>query len=300
MRVLPFRGARFAAPAFSILLAAAPSFAADSTSTLVSDFEDGLGGNNLLGRWFYFNDEASGGNSKVTTADTSHGWWDSTSLGAGYGGSKYCGRLGFRFGDKKAGKCDSTACNQWNDAGIGTELKYLDSVQDIRGATSLTFMAKAATPMKVVFLLNTFNVKDYSFYRQTFAIGVDWKQYTVTLKRSASFAQAAWGNPQVPLDLGMVTGISWDATTADNPGLKGDTLSLDDVRINGWKWVDPFGLGIGPRPISMGAAGSGAGRAGGLRHGRILETLQGSDGSLWIGDASGRGTRSRPVAEMGK
>jgi hypothetical protein len=276
----PFLAFPHAATAFSP--------APDSNSTLVSDFEDGLGNNLLNGRWFYFSDEGNGGNSRITSADSVSGWWDSTSVGLGYGGSKYSGVLGFRFGDKKAGTCDTVACNQWNDAGIGTDMRWLDSAQNLTGAVDITFWAKAAQPAKVTFLLGTANIKDYSFYRQSLAVSKDWKQFTVTLKKSAVFNQATWGSPQLPLDLSQVTNFSWDVNSADNPSLKGDTIYLDDIRVNGWKWKDPFETGIRVANTGIGGRALHARIKDGMLRLRLPTAWSVQGGSLSIGNAAGR------------
>lgn len=288
MNASSFRLALLAAPFLASPAAAATPVPADTGSTLVSDFEDGLGSNLLNGRWFYFNDEGNGGNSKITSADSVSGWWDSTSVGAGFGGSRYSGRLGFRFGDKKAGKCDTAACNQWNDAGIGTDLRWQDSVQNLTGAVDITFWARAAQPAKVTFLLGTANVKDYSFYRQSLSVTAAWKQFTVTLKKSALFNQASWGSPQVPLDLTQATTLSWDVNTADNPTLKGDTLYLDDIRINGWKWKDPFETAIRSGSPARGAFAMPALERGGMLRIRIPDAWRKTGGAISISDIAGR------------
>lgn len=216
----------------ALALGLAMAAAAQEKSYLLSDFESGAGQNSLSGFWFYFTDIGNEGNSRITTADTVTGYWDSTSVGEGFGGSTFSGRMGFQFGDKRP-TCGAT-CTFDPEVTLATDLRSGDSVQNLTGATHVNFAAKAKTPVKVTFLVLTAGIKDFSHYRQVIDIGTEWKEYSVVLKSSPTFAQPSWG-VRVPFDPSQVTHFHWQVSQGLNTGMTGDSLLIDDVKILGWE-----------------------------------------------------------------
>lgn len=268
--------------AFALGLAMAAT--AQEKSYLLSDFESGAGQNALSGFWFYFTDIGNEGNSKITTADSISGYWDATSVGEGFGGSTYSGRMGFQFGDKRP-TCGLT-CTFDPEVTLATDLRSGDSVQNLTGATHVNFAAKAQTPVKVTFLVLTAGIKDFSHYRQVIDIGTEWKEYSVVLKASPTFSQPSWGL-RVPFDPSQVTHFHWQVSQGLNKGMASDSLLIDDIKIIGWE--PPIVTQVAPSVTASRASGRQSLGFGENLHLSLADVPGNRGGTVRIQDLAGRG-----------
>ncbi len=215
----------------AIILAGAVAIPAQ-TAFLLSDFENGANLNTLEGYWYFFGDASSEGNSRITTSDPTTGFWDKSSLGEGYGGSKYSGRFGWMFGDKRP--ICGTECTYDPEVNMVSEFFSGGATfRDLSGATHLRFHSKANTPVKVSFLVRQASIKDNAFYRQEIEVGKEWKEFTIALQASDAFMQPTWG-ARVPFDLSKAVALQLQVSLGSNPVLASDTLLIDDVMIVGW------------------------------------------------------------------
>lgn len=261
--------------------------AAQDKKFVLADFEAGGPTNNLFGYWFYYNDAANQGNSRITTCDTISGGFDTTSIGPGRNGSVGAGRMGFVFGDKMPVCGDSCAYDP--EVGFGTDLRSTDSTADLSGATYINFWARSNHPLTVLFTVTLLPVKDYAHYRQTITTGPEWKQYSIALKKSPQFSQPTWGKP-VAWDPRQITTINWVVTKAFNKALASDTLMVDDIEVMEW---DPFATSI-RAARAPGARGLRVSRgAEGLRL-LLPEDMRGRDGVVRVGDLMGREVARAP------
>lgn len=279
--------------------------AAQDKKFVLADFENPGPTNNLFGYWFYYNDAANQGNSRITTCDTLSGGFDTTSIGPGRNGSVGAGRMGFVFGDKMPVCGDS--CSYDPEVGFGTDLRSADSVADLTGATYINFWARSNHPLTVLFTVTLLPVKDYAHYRQTITTGTEWKQYSIALKKSPQFSQPTWGKP-VAWDPKQITTINWVVTKAFNKSLPSDTLMVDDIEVMEW---DPFAVSVrsahrmpsrglrashGPQGLSISIPSGMGGRGGVIRVGDLMgrelvrALYRQGESRLLIGSATLRGS----------
>jgi hypothetical protein len=240
---------------YSLLAAAsilAPIAKAGPTdSTVIADFNLQTNRNNIEGFWFYVTDKGGGGNSKITSGDTTMDppIFGATSFGENaYGISGFSGRMAFEFGTIKP-SCGGT-CTYPNEVTFGTNVEpFLGFTPlDITGATHLTFWAKAtpAANISVIFLTKDItDAKDYGWARAAVPATPTWKRYTANFSGTTGivFKSTSGIGKDKPLTLSQLQGLNFaiqkDAT---NPTLTKGELLLDDVTIHGWK--DPNGASI--------------------------------------------------------
>jgi hypothetical protein len=240
----------------------------------LDDYEAGSNQNKFMGYSFFYDDSKDGGNSKVLSAlpgTAGQLLFDATvSLGEGANGSKRSAKIDFKYGDKKP-SC-GPGCTYGQMVGFGTGFVAEGKVLDITGATSITFWAKASTAMSVRVEVATESVKDFAFHRSEPKITTSWTQYTVPLAEGPGFAQPAWSQTPVPFDPKKVQKIQFQVSVEDNLGLTQGTLFLDDIVVNGYKWIPPSacikcvgapGIGAGVLLADLDAAPKNQNKAGG-------------------------------------
>lgn len=269
--------------------------AAAQEAYVISDFEDGKAGTAIYSSpgWVFVSDIDSHGNSQILSGDTlaMPANVDSNSFGPGYGGSLHSFKMEYKFGTiRPHGDAPDTSSY---DPEVGFQANlYSDtgSFVDFTGATKITFWAKAAKATTASFLVMTPEILDYSYYRSDIAVTTAWKQFTVELKASKTFAQPEWSTSKQPFDIAKVQGLEFNLSQAFNPGT-GGTLYLDDVTIHGWKPtlapVDHISIG---NPIASGSLrGMGRVGAGGIFKVRVPEILRQAAGKVEVYGTDGRG-----------
>ncbi len=199
--------------------------------TVVSDFETTSSMNNLGGFWYFYDDRSSGGESYITTADSAFQYqWDTTTFAPGRSGTDQSVEMGFVLGAKSP-TCGIN-CTYPSQVGMGTTI-YGGTGTDIRGATGISFWAKAQAPLKVVFTVGTLDIKDNGFYQTLVSVGTQWTKYTLPLTPGKDFAQPSWAVKK-PFDPAQFTSLGWMIGKGDNTGLTQGSFFLDDVAVEGW------------------------------------------------------------------
>ena len=192
---------------------------ADTTSTVVSDFET-----KSAGSWWCFTDKSDSGNSVITTTDSLL-IWDSTAFVSGAEGSDGAIKLGFQFGTKNP-VCGS-GCTYAPQVGLGNNFQA-----DITGATGISFWAKADAPLKVSLGVGTTDITDNGNYSKLVSITTTWKKYTVLF---SDLAQPAWAKA-FPFAPANMKSIGYSISKGDNSGVSTGALYLDNVVIEGWTY----------------------------------------------------------------
>ncbi|MDB5106459.1 MAG: hypothetical protein JWP91_4148 [Fibrobacteres bacterium] len=225
--------------AATILAPVAKAVAADST--IVADFETQTNMNNIQGFWFYVTDQGSGGNSKVTSGDTTANppIFGPTSFGENAtAGGMYSGRMAYTLGTVKPA-CGA-GCTYPNEVTFGTNVEpILATTQlDITGATSISFWAKATPAVTISVIFLTTDITDYSWARAAVPVTSTWKRYTANFSGTSGIVfKSTYGQGKdKPLNLKLLQGLNFAIQKdASNPNATSGELLIDDLTINGWK-----------------------------------------------------------------
>lgn len=280
------------------LLAAASAFSQEAF--VISNFDDKVEDNALASKWGYLTDNDSHGNSRITTWDTANAMVprvDSMSFASpGYGGAGSALQMGFVFGDSLPhGDGDDTG---HYDPEVGLETVVYDSLGmmggDMTGATKFTFWVKGDKALKARFIVGQSNIIDYAYYGQDFNVTTAWKQITVTLTASTTFAQPDWKSASVPFAPDSVNELMFNISKAFNP-IAGATFYLDDFTVWGWKYHKAVD---GVRFASTGARlGLKAFQRDGILHVTLPEAWRAKAGALQVVTAQGREIARAPFAK---
>jgi hypothetical protein len=277
------RLARYLLPAG--LIVAASAFAQEPF--VISNFDDKVPENALASKWGYLTDNDSHGNSRITTYDSNNAMIpliDSMSFGAGHGASGSSLLLGFVYGDSLPhGDGDDTG---HYDPEVGLETVVYDSLGmmggSIAGATKITFWAKADKNLKARFIVGQTSILDYAYYGQDFNVTTEWKQITINLAASSTFAQPDWKSASVPFQADSVNAFEFNISKAFNP-VAGATFYLDDFTIYGWKY---HASGIRLLPAGS-RAGLRAFQKSGILHVTLPEAYRNAAGSVQVVGVTG-------------
>lgn len=240
--------------AASILAPVAKAAATDSA--LVSDFEDQTNKNSLGGFWFYVDDKGGGGNSKVTSGDTTEypPIFSATSFGEpSQGIIGYSGRMAYTFGTVKP-TC-GTDCTYSNEVTFGTNVEQIVGVAplDITGATGISFWAKATPPVtiSIIYLAKDITDKnDYSWQRAAVPVTSTWTRYVANFTGATGIVfKGAYGmgKDKAPT-LSQTQGWNFAIQKESNPGVTSGELLLDDLYIQGWKDPNAAAIRTASRP----------------------------------------------------
>jgi hypothetical protein len=235
---------------------------ADTNNYIMSDFEiTNPMSTPLNGFWFTYGDRLTAteidtimGNSRVTSFDSSTGGplYDSLynydvktfPIGrTGEVGSRSM-RFAYELGDRRL-SCGGT-CTYDPYVGFGLTFTTLmdtagNNILDFTGATAISFWAKAEKDSITVNISvgtkdTTTNASDYG---KTLTIsGPEWKKYTISLVEPTGLTQPSWAAKK-PFDLKRATGIGFGINRGMNSLAPSNTLLIDDVVIENWKYVDP-------------------------------------------------------------
>jgi hypothetical protein len=248
-------------------------------TTVLADFEEHARPDGFKILWYYLNDHGNGGNSIITSGDTTSSppLFDGKSYGPGYGSGGYSGILSFSFGTKTP-TCGA-ACTYAPEVALGLNIRGLsylnpgDTVLNLTGATALTFMAKATAPISLNVVIGTADITDYARYRKSIQVTTEWKLFSVELKKSDQFMQPSWG-VQKPFNTAMINTLDLLISKTDNPSWTGGTLYLDDVKIVGWQPKSTVSLEIGKGKLRASpSTGVEVGRARDVS-GRVMERVE--------------------------
>jgi hypothetical protein len=177
--------------------------------------------------WRYLDDRVEGGDSRVTSGETSSTPTvvDDSSFTNGREGLAI--RMAFAYGSIKP------SCGVGCSFGQYVTLRTGDtSVTNMTGATHMSFQARASAPMRALVKLETSNVLDLAFYQAPIDLTTQWVRYTIVF---ANMVQPPWSATPKPLDLTKVRGFHWHISADDNAALTQGIFYLDDVEIQGWR-----------------------------------------------------------------
>jgi hypothetical protein len=252
------------APVFAAVLGMAAGearaqAAVDTNNTVIADFETNLGSTMWNGYWFHFNDANSPsaadstlkGNSVITSLDSmgypftdTSGYYDRRSYPLGPTGEadSHSLRMAFKFGDRLL-SCGA-ACTYEPYVGwalILTTYHFAPAdTFDLTGATAISFWAKSDTDTVTVnyslIIRDSIDTPDYS---QAIKVGPTWKKYSISLNPATTLlAQPTWAVKK-PFNMKHVAGMGFGFNRGDNKKITANGMSIDDITIENWKYVDP-------------------------------------------------------------
>ena len=214
-------------------------------SAVVDDCEGGTNQNLFGDYWYFYDDSADGGNSKIAgvTRDPTTGDLLGVAPIAGQGINGTAGyELSYTLGTTKAPCLDANkkpiaGCG-YNYVGVGTMLAAAGSTCDLTGATAITFYAKASAAMTLNVEVATSDVTDFNNYRALIKVTTSWAQYTINLTPGIGIAQqTGWGN-KVDFNPKHVQKIQWQVHTDQTPPATG-VLNIDQVVIQNYSFIPP-------------------------------------------------------------
>ncbi len=286
--------------AFMAVLAAGTSRAwaqaqppADSGDYLISDFDSANPmGNALRGYWYFYDDQYTPtrndmipGNSRFTSFlpdgqpfRDSSGRPDTTGFPAGRSGrtEDRCLRFAYVLGTRML-SCGGS-CTFDPFVRFGLIFSTYAATVGLSGAASLSFWARSDsdTVTTDVSVRTRDTTRDASDYAQRFAIGPEWTRYRIILEESDVFRPPGQGarKPFVPQ---RACGIEFDINRGLNPARPANSLYIDDILIEGWK----FRLAV-PDPILR--------RKGPVKS-AMTRFTGGSEGIFYFGDPKKRRLR---------
>lgn len=242
-------------PKFSqgLLLAAAlmPVAVCAQDKAVLDDYEAGTNQNKFMAYSFFYDDSKDKGSTVINSATkdgvdaTGANVWKVDALksfGEGANASTKSIKLDFTFGATKP-TC-GTACSYGQMAGFGTQLVAgtdAGEVIDLTTATNITFWAKASAPMMMRVEIATKPVTNFGYHLYLAALTTTWTKFTVPLVEGPDFAQPTWAataDPQV-FNKAQVQKIQFAVSADDNAALLAGVVNIDDIEVNGYKWVPP-------------------------------------------------------------
>ncbi len=272
--------------------------AARAQDALMDDFEGGSNQNKFMSYWYYYNDAANQGTSKVNSSKPGTGvellFDPSVSIGVDESGGK-AAKIDYEMGPTPL-SCGGT-CTFGQFIGFGTDFTPSKKALDMTGATKITYKAKAAAPTVAVVQVAITSVttqtgdQQFAVHEVTHNIGTSWKTYEVALSETAlkdALKQPSWAKPAVPFNPKECEKISWKISmdAATNP-LKGIIL-IDSVMVKSYVWPNPYAC--------MSCVGLvGAGTGGLLSDFETVPKHQNKAGFYWYAynDADGRTVASQ-------
>ncbi len=225
----------------SLAMAFALAIASHAQAVFIADdFEAKIPANKFseISQWTFITDEDSHGSSIITSGDTaSHpSAVDSTSFASpGYGGSKSCFKLAWKYGATRPHGDAPDTSSYDPEVGMVTQVysESLDVGADFTGATKVSFWAKGEKATKIRLSALTTEVADYAFWGDDFSITTAWKQYNLDFS-AKTFTQPEWKTVSVPFNLKRVSGFQIVISQATNPSATG-AFYMDDLSVTGWK-----------------------------------------------------------------
>jgi hypothetical protein len=220
--------------------------AARAEDALMDDFESGMAQNQFFSYWYFYNDAANQGTSKVNSAAAGPGtdliFDPSVSLAPDEGGGS-AALIDYEMGPSPL-SCGAS-CTFGQFVGFGADFASGKRALDLTGATKITYKAKASAPMTVVVQLAITSVtsktddQQYALHEVTHNIGTAWKTFDVILSGAGAVKQPSWAKPAIPFNPKEAEKISWKISmdAASNP--KKGTLLIDSVVVRNYTWKNP-------------------------------------------------------------
>lgn len=278
---------------------------ADTADYVMSDFEAGMLDTPLWGYWYVFTDRNTAtavdtvyGNSFLTTFDSTGfplfdtlGFPDAKTFPPGYNESSTRAlRFGYSLGDRKL-SCGA-ACLYEPYVGFGVGFTTRFDTLDLTGATGIAFWAKAdSAPLVMnVSVATKDSVATAADYAKRISVDTAWKRFVIPLAAGPDFLQPTW-SPKKPFRPSQVKGMGFGISRGENTGHPANAVTIDDLTILGWKFVEPD-IVIDPsstrRSAMPGALRLTVTREGGRAHIRLPARYAGMRGEVEAVDASGR------------
>ena len=222
----------------AMIFMAASNLLADA---LVDDCE--AKGQNQFGYyWFFFDDNADGGNSTIPGVPKDGTKYTITMSTGGHSGK--CLALPYKLGPK------ATTKEKINYIGCGTMLCPDKDSLNIAGVTAITFWIKSDKETMVDFMVLTKDIKDYAYYHKVVTAPTEWTKDSVAI---SDLKQPGWQATDVAFNPKCVTRLQWQLHT-DNVGKDSSgAIYLDDIIITGFNFIAPDQC-----PSCVGAPDSGA------------------------------------------
>ena len=258
--------------------------------TVVADFEEGREFNNISGFWYYTDDAGNGGDSKITSGDTTlkPTVWNAQSVSApGQGDSKYAAKLGFTFGTKQL-SC-GTGCTYAPEVLFGTDVRRAgDSVLNLTGATRFSFWAKADANMSINVVWVTADITDYSYFRKPVQIKTEWAEYAMLLSPTTGLASPGWGQSLTQkFNPAQTKAINFVVSKGMNSSIITGALHLDNLRFHNWKPITDPNSVRAPSKSALSRALRASADGQSLRF-RLPDTYRNVEGTVAAMDLSGR------------
>ena len=213
-------------------------------TAIVDDCEGGTNLNKFGAPWYFYDDSAEGGNSKIAGV-TRNAAGQLTGVapiaGQGYDGTAGY-ELSYTLGTVKAPCFDTNnkpiaGCG-YNFVGVGTMLAPAGSTCDLTNATSITFWAKASSSLKLNVEVATTEVTDSNYYRTLISISTTWTQYTILLTPGIGIVQQTGWGKKVDFNPKHVTAIHWQVHSDQTPPTTG-IVNIDQVAIQNYTFIPP-------------------------------------------------------------
>lgn len=225
-------------------LAAVALAAMTAKAALIDDCEGGTNQNQFGAYWYFYDDSADGGNTKIAgvTRDGKNLLGVAPIAGEGNAGTAGY-KMSYTMGTVLAPCKDATgavipSCG-FNYAGVGTMLATEGLTCDIKTAQTITFWAKASPAVKLNVEVATSDITDFGYYRTLISIGTSWAKYQIVLDPDLGIQQPQWAKT-VTFDPKKVQKIQWQVHSDQVKGAFTDgTVNIDDVTIEPYDFVPP-------------------------------------------------------------
>lgn len=240
--------------------ARATAVAADTDAYMMSDFEgDEPLRTPLQGYWYFGDDRYTGtsndmipGNSAITSFDylgnplrDSSGGYDTASFPLGRGGEPGSRSLRFAYalGTRRLSCGGSCTYDPFVDAGL--VFANAPDTLDLTGATAISFWARSDsdTVYAQVAWGTRDSLADAPDYARIFAIGPEWRKYSLRPEPSEDFKQPERG-ARKPFMPSQSYGLIFGVNRGLNSAAPVNALRIDDVAIEGWAYPEPVPDGI--------------------------------------------------------
>ncbi|MGD2182664.1 CIA30 family protein [Lusitaniella coriacea] len=187
------------------------SSAANRSTPLIDNLEDGDRFNQWGGTWFTYDDRNQGGDSKVVPE--------------GY--SAFRPQPGGAENSSLAARMTGTVTTTYENSfiGMGTDLNNPNNPVDIRGYNGIEFWAKG-DGKTYRFKLRSPATADYDDYGYNIAPTPQWKRYEISFEQ---LEQEGWGQPaEREAALSEIISITWQTLDRPHDSIE---LAIDNIKF---------------------------------------------------------------------
>lgn len=212
----------------------------------IDSCEGGTNQNQFGAYWYFYDDSADGGNSKIPGySRDAKGQITGVAPIAAEGNAGSAGyKMSYTMGTVLAPCKDATGapiagCG-FNYVGVGTMLATEGLTCDIKTAATVTFWAKATPAVILNVEVATLDITDFGYYRTLIPVGTSWAKYTINLDPDLGIMQPAWAKT-VAFDTKKVQKIQWQVHSDQlkGKGITAGSVNIDDVTIEPYDFVPP-------------------------------------------------------------